>query len=126
MTSNADQEKAHPRSTSLTRQSQVFRARALALALLAGGMNKAGIAAAIGYNRTSISRWLNEPDYNGEHLAAAVLLHFDLVACPALKREITPAACRGYALRACPTASVREARHWRTCQTCKHKPEVKA
>lgn len=100
------------------------KAKAIVVKLLAGGKTKADIATALDYNRTSISRWINEPDYNGKHIAAKVLAYFDVMQCPHLGREITPNDCRDYALRPCPTSSTREVRHWRACQTCPHKPEV--
>lgn len=108
----------------MTSNADIAKARAIVLGLIEKGMTKADIAEAIDYNRTSISRWINEPDYNGQHLAAKILEHFDVMPCPHLGHEITPADCRSYALRACPTSSTREVRHWRTCQTCPHKPEV--
>lgn len=60
------------------------KAKAIVLKLLEGGKTKADIATAIDYNRTSISRWINEPDYNGKHIAAKVLAHFDVLQCPHL------------------------------------------
>lgn len=97
-------------------------AREIVLSLLAGGMTKAAIAKEIDYDRTSVSRWINEPGYNGEHVEAAVLARFSRFVCPHLKNEITPAECSAYAERAVPTSNTREVRHWRACQTCQHKP----
>lgn len=97
-------------------------ARQIVLGLLEGGMTKAAIAKEIGYDRTSVSRWINEPDYNGAHIAAAVLARYNRFACPHLKQEITPLECAGYACRRCPTSNARDARHWKACQTCAHKP----
>lgn len=101
-----------------------LRARAIVIKLLEDGRTKADIASAIDYNRTSISRWINEPDYNGEHIAAKVLEFFDVADCPHFGHEISTVDCRAYALRSCPTSSTREVRHWRACQTCPNKPEV--
>jgi hypothetical protein len=97
-------------------------ARDIVLGLLAGGMTKAQVALEIGYDRTSVSRWMNEPDYNGKKVEAAVLARFNRITCPFLKVDITPQECAAYAGRACPTCNVREVRHWKTCQTCPHKP----
>ncbi len=99
-------------------------AREIVVNLLANGATKAEIAKAIGYDRSSVSRWINEPDYNGEHIEAAVLECYSRFICPHLKQEITPAACAAYAGRSCPTANTREVRHWKTCQTCPHKPTL--
>lgn len=95
-------------------------ARAIVLGLLADGMTKAQVAKEIGYDRTSVSRWINEPDYSGERISAAVLARYNRFSCPYLRTEITPAECAAYADRACPTCNAREVRHWKTCQTCPH------
>jgi hypothetical protein len=100
-------------------------ARAIALALIEGGMTKAQLGREIGYERATVSRWINEPDYNGTHIEAAVLERFSRFACPHLKADITPAQCASYALRPCPTCNAREVRHWKSCQTCPNKPESK-
>ena len=97
-------------------------AREIVLGLLAGGATKADIAKEIGYDRTSISRWINEPDYNGARVEAAVLARYNRFTCPHLGVEITPNECNGYATRRCPTSNAREVRHWKACQTCPHKP----
>ena len=103
----------------------IDKAREIVLGLIAGGMTKAQVAKEIGYDRTSVSRWINEPGYNGEHVAAAVLARFNRFPCPHLKTDITPNDCGGYALRPCPTSNAREVRHWRACQSCAHKPDPK-
>ena len=100
------------------------KAKAIVMGLLSSGKTKTDIAAAIGYHRSSISRWISEADYNGEHLAADVLARFDVMLCPHLGREIPPGDCHAYALRPCPTSSTREVRHWRACQTCPHAPRA--
>lgn len=97
-------------------------ARAIVLAQLADGKTKADIAAEIGFSRPSVSRWLNEPGYPGARIEAAVLARFNRFVCPHLGAEITPNDCAGYALRRCPTSNAREVRHWKSCQTCPHKP----
>ncbi len=102
------------------------RARDIVLGLIAGGMTKAQVAKEIGYDRTSVSRWLNEPDYNGQYVEAAVLARFNRFPCPHLKEDITPNDCGRFALRSCPTSNAREVRHWKACQSCPHKPEVKS
>ncbi len=101
-------------------------AREIVLGLISGGMTKAQIAKEIGYDRTSVSRWINEPDYSGTRVEAAVLARFNRFPCPHLKADITPLECSGYAMRPCPTSNAREVRHWKTCQSCAHKPEVKS
>ena len=63
---------------------------------------------------------------NGEHVAAAVLARFNRFPCPHLKTDITPNDCGRFALRSCPTSNAREVRHWKACQSCPHKPEVKS
>lgn len=96
----------------------------LALALLAGGMTKTQLGREIGYDRASVSRWINEPGYNGAYVAAAVLARFSRLTCPYLKTEIAPAQCAALATRACPTCNAREVRHWKACQSCAHKPST--
>lgn len=100
-------------------------AREIVLELLASGVTKSDVAKAIGYGRSSVSRWINEPDYNGKLIEAAVLAHYNRYRCPWLKKDISLDECRTFALRSCPTCNVREVRHWKTCQTCQHKPETK-
>ena len=98
-------------------------ARTIVLALIEGGATKAAIGKEIGYDRSSISRWINEPDYNGAHIEAAVLARYNRFVCPHLGSEITPGECSGYAERRCPTSNAREVRHWKACQACSHKPK---
>lgn len=98
-------------------------ARQIVLDLLAGGVTKTSIAKEIGYDRSSVSRWINEPDYNGAHIEAAVLARYNRFFCPHLKQEITPIDCAAFAGRCCPTSNARDARHWKACQTCPHKPQ---
>jgi len=99
-------------------------ARAIAMGLLAQGVTKTAIGKAIGYDRTSISRWINEPEYNGAHIEAAVLARYNIFACPYLHADISPADCARHAGRPCPTCNVREVRFWKACQTCPHKPII--
>lgn len=99
-------------------------ARDIVRSLLADGMTKAQVAKEIGYDRTSVSRWMNEPDYSGARIEAAVLARFDRFPCPYLKADISPAECTAHADRACPTCNAREVRHWRACQSCTHNPNV--
>lgn len=98
-------------------------ARDIVLGLLAGGMTKADVAKEINYDRTSVSRWINEPDYSGARIEAAVMARFNRFDCPHLKTEITPVECAAFANRAVPTSNTREVRHWKACQTCTHKPK---
>jgi transcriptional regulator with XRE-family HTH domain len=97
-------------------------AKEIVLALLAGGVSKADIAKRIGYGRSSVSRWINEPDFNGENIEKAVLENLSQLICPYLKKGITPTDCLGFSLRPCPTCNAREVRHWKFCQTCPNKP----
>lgn len=99
------------------------KAREIVLGLLASGMTKAKVADEIGYDRSSVSRWINEPDYNGAYIEAAVLNRYDRLLCPHLNQEITPGDCISYACRAVPTSNAREVRHWKACQSCSHKPK---
>ncbi len=100
------------------------KAREIVLGLLAGGLTKAEVAIEIGYDRTSVSRWINEPDYSGSRIEAAVLARYNRFVCPHLKTEITPRECAAYAGRGVPTSNTREVRHWKACQTCPHKPST--
>jgi hypothetical protein len=98
-------------------------ARAIVLALIEGGATKAAIGKEIGYDRSSVSRWINEPGYKGAHIEAAVLARYNRFVCPHLGTEITPSECGGYAERRCPTSNAREVRHWKACQACPYKPK---
>lgn len=98
-------------------------AREIVLGLLKNGMTKTAIGKEINYDRATVSRWINEPDYNGAHIEAAVLARYNRFVCPHLKKEITPVECIAFATRAVPTSNTREVRHWKTCQTCPHKPQ---
>jgi hypothetical protein len=57
-----------------------------------------------------------------DKFAAKVIETYDAFDCPHLGSRVTAVACKGFALRPAPTSSARDARHWRACQTCPHKP----
>jgi hypothetical protein len=96
----------------------------LAEAVAADPKGKAGVAARLGVSRPLIARVLsdNAPLDVSDKLAALVASLLTRFVCPHLKTEITPAQCAAYAGRAVPTSNTREVRHWKTCQTCPHKP----
>ena len=87
---------------------------------------KAGVADDLGISRTTVSLVLsgNYPAKT-DKIEAKVLELYARVACPHLNETISITACRAHALRAAPTNSPREMRHWRACQTCACKPEEK-
>lgn len=93
-------------------------ARALAVARMEEGFNKAEIAAEIGYSRAAVSRWMNEPDYPASKIEAAVIARYNRFTCPHLGSEITPLECAAYADRPVPTSNTWEVRHWKACQGC--------
>ena len=102
-------------------------AREIVLKLLDEGMSRQKIGDEIGYSRTAVSLYL-DGKYGGDarRLERAVLHRFNRFPCPHLKADITPKDCASHAIRPCPTSNTRDARHWRACQTCPHKPEVKS
>ena len=98
------------------------RAKTLAQAMLADGISKAWIANEIGYGRSAVSRWLNEPDYQGAHIEAAFLLRFERRYCPHDGMEKQPAQCARIALRPKPYGFPEAESLWKCCQTCQYKP----
>lgn len=102
-------------------------ALAIANALLSEGVTKADIGRQIGYSRSAVSLWLSGKYASPEKVAAAILARYERVICPFLGREIAPTECASFSCRPCPTSIAREARHWKACQDCEHKPtkEVK-
>ena len=98
-------------------------AREIVLKLLDGGMTRQAIADEIDYSRTAVSLYL-DGKYGGDtkRIERAIFQRFNRFPCPHLKAEITQLDCAGYALRPCPTSNARDARHWRACQACPHKP----
>lgn len=86
--------------------------------------NKKVVADQLGVSRTMVSLVV-KGTYHGrmDKFERLVLDALDGFACPHLGSRVTANACRGYALREAPTSSAREARHWRACQACPHKPK---
>lgn len=87
------------------------------------GGSKTALAEELGVSRTLVSL-VCHGKYPGklDAFAARVVEAYDRHLCPALDREISRPACADIAFRPAPTSSPREMRHWRTCQTCPHKP----
>ncbi len=101
------------------------KAKAMAQAMLAEGISKAWIATEIGYGRSAVSRWLNEPDYQGEHIEGKFLARFERRYCPHDGAEKQPQQCERIALQPKPHGFPDAAALWSTCQSCQYKPERK-
>ncbi|MDP1681045.1 MAG: hypothetical protein Q8L39_04645 [Burkholderiales bacterium] len=87
---------------------------------------RAGVAEALDVSRTTISLVLDDKyPAKTDKIEAKVMDMYARVPCPHLNETISINACRAHALRAAPTNSPREMRHWRACQTCACKPEEK-
>lgn len=87
--------------------------------------NKQAIAEELGVSRTMVSL-VCKGTYHGrlDRFAQTVLDTYVVrIGCPYLGADISPATCKGNALRPAPTSSAREARHWRACQSCNLKPQ---
>ena len=81
------------------------------------------VADQMGVSRTLVSLVASD-NYHArlDKFAKKVLDAFDGFECPHLGSRVTTNACRANAVRQAPTSSAREARHWRACQSCPHKP----
>jgi hypothetical protein len=92
-------------------------------ALAAAGGSKSIVAEQLNVSRTMVSLVANDK-YHGNMNAFArrVFEAYGGFDCPHLGTRITYAACKGHALGGAPTSSARDARHWRACQSCPHKP----
>lgn len=86
--------------------------------------NKAALAAELGVSRTMVSL-IAAGKYQGslDNFARRVVDAFDRYSCAFSGEVVTPITCAEIALRPAPTSSPREMRHWRTCQSCPHKPK---
>lgn len=94
-------------------------------ALSAPGASSKTVGKRLGIAGSYVRRAIagNFPGGVPEKFIRRVLDQLDTQDCPHLLRPITADECRAYALRACPTSSVREVRHWKACQGCDKKPE---
>lgn len=89
----------------------------------AAGENNRDIADRLDVSRTMVSLALADKYPSRiDAFARRVIDAYDLFPCPHLGERVTGNACKEYALRAAPTSSARDARHWLACQTCPHKP----
>lgn len=86
--------------------------------------NKAALAAELGVSRTMISL-VASGKYPGSlaSFARRVVDQLDRYTCTFNGEAVTPITCAEIALHPAPTSSPREMRHWRTCQSCSHKPK---
>lgn len=92
-------------------------------ALVAANGNRAVVAAELDLSRTIVSLVAADKYHaRTDAFARRVVEVYGGVECPHLGTRITGAACKTYALAAAPTSSARDARHWRACQSCPHKP----
>jgi hypothetical protein len=92
-------------------------------ALDAAKGNKAVVAEQLDVSRTMVSLVANDKYHARlDAFAQRVIDTYGGFDCPHLGERITGNACKAYALRAAPTSSARDARHWLACQTCPHKP----
>lgn len=81
------------------------------------------VAAKIGRARPTLSRYLNDPDYESPlPLEERIRAAFDKRECPHTGQEIAAESCRKRVSvpRSCgnPVAAA----HWDACQQCHHKP----
>ena len=85
------------------------------------------VAKRLGYNNHSSTSMVLRGTYLGktDRFAERVLKHYDVVACPHLRTGITQEQCRETALSRAPLNNPLRMTHWRACQCCPHKPEVK-
>lgn len=81
------------------------------------------VADEMGISRTTVSL-VHRDKYHAstDKFAQTVMDTYDAFPCDHLGERVTTNACRGFALRAAPTSSAREARHWRACQACPKRP----
>lgn len=82
------------------------------------------VANKVGYSRSALSTYLagTYPAGSTDKLEAAILKSLaDRHACPHLRREVSPAECRGYADRPMPMSNPAALRHWQACQDCAHR-----
>ena len=92
-------------------------------ALAAADGNKAVVAEQLDVSRTMVSL-VAAGKYHArlDAFARRVIDAYGGFSCPHLVQRISGNACKSYALRQAPTSSARDARHWRACQSCPHKP----
>lgn len=82
----------------------------------------AAVARELGYGRPSISMALaGRYPADTDRLAAEIVERFaSSVACPHLRRDITPAECRAYREAPLSAANRDSVLHWQACRTCSH------
>lgn len=86
--------------------------------------NIGDVARLLGYNRSTLSRYLNEPDYPSPvPLEKAILARFDRRICQATGADIARDACRSRAALPKPYGNPVAGAHWESCQACQHKEE---
>lgn len=90
------------------------------------GGNKQAVATEIGCSRTMVSLVVAGKYHAPLHaFGQRVINAYDRWVCPWMGEPISKTQCHDYAEREAPTSSPREVRHWRHCQTCQFKPEMK-
>ena len=96
-------------------------------AMKAANGSKTIVAEQLDVSRTMVSLVANNKYHgNMDAFALRVVEAYGGFDCPHTGARISYAACKGHALGGAPTSSARDARHWRACQSCPHKPtEIK-
>ncbi|MDD5176793.1 MAG: LacI family transcriptional regulator [Sterolibacterium sp.] len=88
------------------------------------GETKQDIANRLLVSRTMVSLALADKYPSRiDAFAKRVIDAYDGFTCPHLCNRVTALDCKEYALRAAPTSSARDARHWRACQACNLMPQ---
>lgn len=94
----------------------------LARNAVAAAGNIGDAAKLLGYNRSTLSRYLNEPDYpSPKPLEIAIIKRFDRRVCPLTSADIEREACRRRAALPRPYGNPVAIAHWAACQTCQYK-----
>ncbi|AOJ13174.1 MULTISPECIES: helix-turn-helix domain-containing protein [Burkholderia] len=85
--------------------------------------SQADVARKLDLSRTTISLVLSGK-YPGktDRVAARVLRVFGQVKCTHTAELVTPTVCLDFAARRPPVNNPLALSHWRTCQTCTHRP----
>lgn len=99
------------------------RVLALAIAAVAAAGSIAKAADQMGRSRPLLSRYLNDDLDGVEMIEERIVKYFDRRQCPHTDAEVAPDVCRRKALAPEPFGGNARLAHWKTCQSCPHKPE---
>lgn len=91
-------------------------------------VNVTQVAARMGVARKTLSIFVNGSGAYGtgkakpDRIRARYHAAFGRVVCPFSRAEVDGEHCREYALQKAPIHNPFKLEHWRTCQTCPHRP----